>query len=77
MTVFINGKQKRIRRPPTIDGIPGDEFIMHNADPIWLHQNEMWEYMEPSGSLSKEEEQASLRAVVGEEPYDPDDEIPF
>jgi hypothetical protein len=22
-----------------------EEFIRRNADPIWLHQNEMWEYM--------------------------------
>lgn len=42
-TIFINGKQVRMRRPPTIDGIPVDEFIANNADPIWLHQNEMWE----------------------------------
>ena len=46
MTIFINGKQKRIKRPPTIDGMDVDEFIRRNADPIWLHQNEMWEYME-------------------------------
>jgi len=46
MTVFMNGKQKRIKRPPTIDGMDVDEFIRRNADPIWLHQNEMWEYME-------------------------------
>jgi hypothetical protein len=45
MTVFINGKQKRVKRPPTIDGLDVDEFIQRNADPIWLHQNEMWEYM--------------------------------
>jgi len=45
MTVFINGKQKRIKRPQTINGISVDEFIKNNADPIWLHQNEMWEYM--------------------------------
>lgn len=45
MTIFINGKQKRIKRPPTIDGMNVDEFIRRNADPIWLHQNEMWEYM--------------------------------
>jgi hypothetical protein len=45
MTIFINGKQKRVKRPPTIDGIDMDEFIRRNADPIWLHQNEMWEYM--------------------------------
>jgi len=25
---------------------PVDEFIRQNADPIWLHQNEMWEYIE-------------------------------
>lgn len=46
MTVFIRGKQKRIRRPTTIEGMDVDEFILRNADPIWLHQNEMWEYME-------------------------------
>lgn len=46
MWVFINGKQVRVKRPPTIDGIPVDDFIRQNADPIWLHQNEMWEYMD-------------------------------
>jgi len=45
-TIFINGKQKRVKRPPTIDGMDVDEFIRRNADPIWLHQNEMWEYIE-------------------------------
>ena len=23
-----------------------DEFIENNADPLWLHQNEMWEYIQ-------------------------------
>ena len=45
MTIFVNGKQKRVPRPPTIDGLSEEEFIAQNADPIWLHQNEMWEYM--------------------------------
>jgi hypothetical protein len=45
MTIFINGKQKRVKRS-TIDGMDVDEFIINNADPIWLHQNEMWEYMD-------------------------------
>ena len=49
MTVFMNGKQKRVRRPPTIDGMSEEEFIRNNADLIWLHQNEMWEYMEEDG----------------------------
>ncbi len=44
--IFMNGKQVRIKRPPTIDGMDVDEFIQINADPIWLHQNEMWEYSE-------------------------------
>jgi hypothetical protein len=41
--VFINGRQVKIRRPPTVDGIPVDQFIEENADPIWLHQNGLWE----------------------------------
>ncbi len=48
MTIFINGKQKRVPRPQLIDGLPVDEFIARNADPIWLHQNEMWELMTPN-----------------------------
>jgi hypothetical protein len=43
MFIFVNGRQKRVRRPPTIDGLSEEEFIAANADPIWLHQNEMWE----------------------------------
>ena len=45
MTIFVNGKMKRVKRPQTIDGMDVDEFIRRNADPLWLHQNEMWEYM--------------------------------
>ena len=45
MTIFVNGKQKQVRRPPLIDGMDPEEFILRNADPIWLHQNGLWEYM--------------------------------
>jgi hypothetical protein len=45
MMIFINGKQKRVPRPQLIDGLPVEEFIARNADPIWLHQNELWELM--------------------------------
>lgn len=45
--VMMNGKQVRIKREPTIDGIPVDQFIAQNADAMWLHQNEMWELIEP------------------------------
>ncbi len=54
MWVFMNGKQVRVKRLPTIDGLPVDDFIQHNADPIWLHQNEMWEYMETEEEFNPE-----------------------
>lgn len=47
MTIFINSKQKLVPRPPTIDGLAVDEFIDQNADPIWLHENGLWELMPP------------------------------
>lgn len=50
MMIFVKGKQKWVKRPPTIDGMDVDEFIRRNADPIWLQQNEMWEYMDQGGS---------------------------
>ncbi len=45
MTIFFNGKQKRVPRPQLIEDLAVEEFIARNADPIWLHQNEMWELM--------------------------------
>jgi hypothetical protein len=56
MFIFINGKQKRVRRPQTIDGMSVDEFLMRNADPVWLHQNEMWEYMEEARDVDEQEQ---------------------
>ena len=41
MTIFINGKQKRVRRTQRIEGLVVDEFIARNADPIWLRQHEL------------------------------------
>lgn len=54
ITIFIHGKMKRVRRPQQIDGMDADEFIRRNADPLWLHQNGMWEYIE-AGSAAVEE----------------------
>ena len=45
-TIFINGKQKQVKRRPTIDGMDADEFIRQKSDPIWLHQNGLWETMD-------------------------------
>jgi 16S rRNA U516 pseudouridylate synthase RsuA-like enzyme len=52
-TVFMNGKMKRVRRPPTIEGMPPEEFIRANADPIWLHQNGLWEYLEEESAADE------------------------
>ena len=47
-TIFMNGKIKRVRRPPTIEGMDVDDFIRQNADPIFLHQEKLWECLEPT-----------------------------
>lgn len=45
MWIFVYGKQKRVRRQPMIDSMDVDDFIRRNADPIWLHQEGLWEYL--------------------------------
>ncbi len=42
MTIFVNGKQKRVRRPVLIEGMPPDDFLRINADPLSLHHEEAW-----------------------------------
>ena len=59
-TIFINGKQKQVKRQPTIDGMDADEFIRRNADPIWLHQNEMWEYITNDDELCTPNQRVNL-----------------
>lgn len=66
MIVFINGKQKRVPRPPMIEGMEPDEFIRRNADLIWLHQNEMWDVIHEltvSDSTGEEERACSDEMV--------------
>jgi hypothetical protein len=82
MMVFVGGKQKRVRRPPTIDGVDVDEFIRRNADPIWLHENEMWERMDMPDQPGREDavqKSASRESRGGAGPHDDkeDDDIPF
>ncbi len=50
-TIFIRGKMKRIRRSPTVEGMSVDDFIRANADPIFLLQEEPWEYLEAEGEI--------------------------
>jgi len=61
MTIFINGKQKQVRRPATIDGFDAETFIENNADDIWLLQEGSYEQLE-------------ARAIRAQ---NMDDELPF
>ncbi len=36
-----------MKRLQLIEGLTIDEFMSRNADPLWLQQNELWEYMTP------------------------------
>jgi GNAT superfamily N-acetyltransferase len=64
MTVFVRGKQKRVPRPPTIDGMDPEEFVRRNADPIWLHQEGRWEDIVPDYGLVRPAEPADIPTIV-------------
>jgi len=49
-TIFRNGKQVRVKRHSVLREIEADEFYRINADPITLHQDRMWEYMNKAGN---------------------------
>jgi len=65
--VFINGRQARIKRSPTV----GNPFIEDNFDLILLHQNELWELMPDKGATSGPEPSKEPDAA------EDDDGIPF
>jgi len=75
MTVFINGKQKRVKRPPTIDGIPVDEFVRRNADPVWLLENEMYEEMQEGLQEPNQDEATESRPDATRIPIDSDEDL--
>lgn len=41
-TVMMSGRQTRMRRPPTVEGIDVEEFFRRNATAVELHQEELW-----------------------------------
>ena len=45
----MNGKQVRINRQLTVDGIRVGHFFDTDVDPIWLHQNKLWELLPLEG----------------------------
>jgi len=73
MTVFMNGKQVRVRRPPSIDGMCPDEYIRLNADPIWLHQNGCHEILHERAMKENGEESTPPKS----RDHKDEDHIPF
>ena len=69
-TIFINGKQKRVRRtPPEPDWSEVD-------DPIFFTQNEMWEELHAwEQRRDSSEVQGDAQRAVGNK--DDDDDVPF
>ena len=73
----------------TIDGMDVDELILRNADPIWLHQNEMWELIDPTdytktvglidddGQVPVAAHEHDYEAVGDDNDHAVDGEIPF
>jgi hypothetical protein len=74
MTIFINGKQKQVRRPQLVEGLSVEEFIANNADPIWLKQNEMWEELDAL-ELARDEEEDGCES--DHHSVHDEDEVPF
>lgn len=66
MIVFMNGKQKRVPRPPKIDDMYIDEYLFANADPIFLIQNGMYEYLPAC------EDYLTQNAIADREVIDPE-----
>jgi 16S rRNA U516 pseudouridylate synthase RsuA-like enzyme len=71
--IFVNGKQKRVRRAPTVEGLPVDEFIRRNADPIWLMQHE--EYEELHAWQLQQDQLAGVAPAATDE--EEDERLPF
>lgn len=51
--------------------MPVDQFVEKNADPVWLHQNELWELMPIEEAIVDPERSTESG------PTEEDDEIPF
>lgn len=78
MTVFMNGKQVRVRRPPTVDGMDVENFIRQNADPIWLHHHGYHEILHER-DMEEQEAGTDSDAVArrNKRPDDLEEDIPF
>jgi len=77
--VFLNGRRVRVERAPTIDGMPVNEFIAKNADPIWLLEAGFYELLPVDESPPEPESRTKPCSAPESRPPDDYDgyEIPF
>lgn len=66
--VFMNGKQVRVKRQPTIDGMDYYDFMSQTDDLILLHQEGLWELMPPYGDVPDDEDDLDFAYIFSEEP---------
>lgn len=77
--IFINGKQRWVRRPPLIDGIDAELFYERNATPIEMHQDGRWDLLQAMADADAQP-RPDDRPHKGKGQSHPgpwDDEIPF
>ena len=81
MTVFMNGKQVRVRRPATVDGMDVEDYIRCNADDIWLHQHGYWDTLDERYAPKEDEPENETSDPPPENMVDgkfvADEDIPF
>ena len=74
--VFINGKQKRVKRPPTVDGMPVGEFLRRNNAAGLLLEFGMYDVLYEMEQKQQQEEPSPPRQrPVG--PLGDEDDLPF
>jgi hypothetical protein len=65
---------KRVRRPPTIEGMDVEEFIRQNADPIFLHEEGLWWMTEDDAAPHPRKPRAHQDPI---KPVNDEDDLPF
>lgn len=63
------------KRPLTIDGIPVDEFVRRNADPVWLLENEMYEELHEWEQENIQDEATGSRPAATRLPIDTNEDL--
>lgn len=72
-TIFVRGKQIRVKRGPTVDDSALAEWLEQNADAILLKQEERYDLLEGMYAAERSESGESVETALLRH----DEEIPF